>query len=346
MPAIRFKKKIIIARIRHPWHNFHETEESIEIRRDPLLAYHSRISKTKGLDKVPADEPLKEYVSQAKSCFFCKGKVEEQTPKLPERIDSVGRISHGEALLFPNLSGFATYSAVCIFSKDHFIAIAQFTPTHFYHAILACQEYFQKCGRFHRSPLYPSINGNYLLPAGSSILHPHLQPFLDTYPTNFHRQILRASQNYFRKNKRSFWKDFIRTERNKERFLFETPHVFVYTPFSPLGFYEINAIIGEGENIAELNQEIIREIAEVIYTILQFYHRVQHNSFNLTLFSPPLHFKNSVAMPCLLKMCTRPVFTSFYRNDVTFFEKFHQECMIDKTPEEVAAEFKNLKSGN
>lgn len=344
MPAIRFQKKIVIARIRNPLQNFNETEESIEIRTDPLLAYNTRISKTKGLDKVPTDEPLKEFVSQAKSCFFCKGRVEEQTPKLPVHIDPVGRISHGEALLFPNLSGFATYSAVCIFSKEHFTAIDQFTPSHIHHAFLACQEYFQKCGQFHQSLLYPSINGNYLLPAGSSILHPHLQPFLDFYPTNVHRDLLQASKKYLRKNKRSFWTNFIRTERNKERFLFETPHIFVYTPFAPLGFYEINAIIGKGENITELKQEIIEEIAEVIYTILQFYHRVQHNSFNLTLFSPPLHQKNSAAMPCLLKMCTRPVFAPFYRNDVTFFEKFHQECMIDKAPEEVAAEFKTLKS--
>ena len=342
MDTLRFRKKIITARIRNPLQNFKETKEQIEIRFDPLLGYSSRISRSKGLDKIPEGEPLSDFVSQSKSCFFCKGRVEEQTPQLPEDIFPEGRIAVGDAFLFPNLSGFATFSAVCIFSKDHFTAINQFTTDKIFNALKACQLYFQKCASSYGSRLFPSINGNYLLPAGSSILHPHLQPFLDPHPTNLHRQLWRASKKYFQKNNKSFWVELKKVEKSGDRFLFEASSGYAYTTFAPLGFYEINAIIGNGENILECNDEIIKDLAHITYKILQFYHQVRHNSFNLVLFSPPALNGSTPEMPCLLKICARPVFTPFYRNDVTFFEKFHQESMIDKTPEEVAAEYRAL----
>ena len=340
MDSIRFKKKIITARIRNPLQNFSETKEQIEIRIDPLSGYSSRISKSKGLDKIPEDDPLPDFASQSKSCFFCKGRVEEQTPKMPDDIDPGGRIAVGEAFLFPNLSGFGMFSAVCIFSNEHFIAIDQFNPTQIFNALKACQIYFQRCSRSYRSRLFPSINGNYLLPGGSSILHPHLQPFLDPFPTNFQRQLWRASKKYYWRHQKSYWTELKKVERNSERFLFETQAGFAYTPFAPLGFYEVNAIVGNGENLLDFSDEMLRELSEIIWRIFQFYHSRRHNSFNLVLFSPPIMEGETKELPCLLKICTRPVFTAFYRNDVTFFEKFHQETMIDKAPEEVAAEFR------
>lgn len=340
MDSIRFKKKIITARIRNPLQNFTETKEQIEIRVDPLLGYSSRISKSKGLDKIPEGAPLNDFVTQSKSCFFCKGRVEEQTPKLPEDIYPEGRITVGEAFLFPNLSGFGTFSAVCIFSKEHFIAIDQFTSIQIFNALKACQIYFQKCSLSCGSRLFPSINGNYLLPAGSSILHPHLQPFLDPYPTNLLKQLWRASKKYYQKNGKSFWAELKKAEKNSDRFLFETPFGFAYTPFAPLGFYEVNAVLGNGENILDLTDEMIQDLSAMIHRIFQFYHNRQHNSFNLVLFSPPVPNGIKEELPCILKICSRPVFTPLYRNDVTFFEKFHQENMIDKTPEEVAAEYR------
>ena len=332
-----FKKEIVTAKIRNPLKNFELSEEEIEIRWDPLLNYTCRIAKEKGLDKTPDEQPLNEYIRNAESCFFCEGRVESQTPMMPEEIDSAGRIVVGEALLFPNLSGFGRYSGVCIFSKEHFISIDGFTQTQIMNALKACQIYFQKCAAGDKQTLYPSINGNYLLPAGSSILHPHLQPFLDPFPTNFHRQLLEDSDRFLKDNGNDYWTLLKETERDGPRFLFESEFSFVFTPFAPQGFNEINAIIGNGQTYMEFGEDILVDISQIIEKILGFYHRIQHNSFNLTIFSGPVSSERSI--PCLLKMCTRPVFQDFYRNDETFFEKFHQEAMIDKTPEDVAAEF-------
>jgi galactose-1-phosphate uridylyltransferase len=260
---------------------------------------------------------------------------------LPEAVYPEGRISVGEALLFPNLSGFGAYSGVCIFSKKHFLALGDFTEELIYNALKASQIYFQKCAAQNQQELYPSINGNYLLPAGSSILHPHLQPFLDPFPTNVHRLLIENSNRFFQENTVSFWNRFKEIEKRKEeRFLTETGSCFVYVPFAPVGFNEVNAIIGEGQTYLDLPDDLLKETAVIIKMIMKFYEGIHHNSFNLTLFSPVESEKNTGQFPCLLKMCSRPAFQNFYRNDVTFFEKFHLEAMLDKSPERVAEEFR------
>ena len=343
MPKIKFQRKTVFARIRNPLQKFQVTEEKIEVRFDPLLGTTMRISKPKGLDKTPEDNPLQKFVEQSKPCFFCAGKVENQTPMLPENIHSPGRIQVGEALLFPNLSGFGRYSGVCIFSKEHFIALNSFTEQQISDALKACQIFFQKCAESDNNILYPTVNGNYLLPAGSSILHPHLQPFLDPFPTNYHRTILNAGKNYLQQNQSNYWEDLKNTERNGSRFLFETKSSCWLTPFAPSGFNEINGIIGQEQSFLDLDEEVLRETAWGLKKIFEYYHRINHNSFNLTIFSTPgKQNHQKFNMPCLLRITSRPVFKPYYRNDTTFFEKLHAESMIDRPPEEVAEQFRQL----
>ena len=340
MKPIEFKKEIITAKIRNPLKNFELSEEKIEIRWDPLTGRTMRISQPKGLDKIPEDSPLEKFVKEAKPCFFCAGKVETTTPMIPEHIHKEGRIEVGEAFLFPNLSGFGVYSAVCIFSKEHFIAINEFTVTQILNVLKASQIYLTIIGKTDRQVLYPSLNGNYLLPAGSSILHPHVQPFLDPVPTNYHRDLLINSENFHQKYQINFWEKFKGMEKNSERFLFELDDCFFYTPFAPMGFNEICAIIGDGKGFPDLSEKTLKNLAEGIRNVFQFYHKIQHNSFNIALFSRPMNSPDQIEFPCMLRICTRPAFTNYYRNDVTFFEKYHLETMIDKSPEEVAVSYR------
>jgi len=340
MEPIEFKKEIIKAKIRNPLKHFELTEEKIEIRWDPLTGRTMRISKPKGLDKVPEGDPLNQFVEESKSCFFCSGKVENSTPMIPEEIYEKGRIEVGQAFLFPNLSGFGAYSAVCIFSKEHFIAIKEFTITQILNMLKTCQIYMTLIRKTDRRVLYPSLNGNYLLPAGSSILHPHVQPFLDPVPTNYHQDLLINSENFGQKYQTNFWEKFKGMEKNNERFLFELDDCFFYTPFAPMGFNEVCAIIGEGKGFPDLSEKTLNNLAEGIRNVFRFYHKIQHNSFNIALFSPPMNSADQTEFPCFLRICTRPAFADDYRNDVTFFEKYHLETMIDKSPEEVALSFR------
>jgi UDPglucose--hexose-1-phosphate uridylyltransferase len=340
MKSIEFKKEFITARIRNPLKNFELSEEKIEVRHDPLTGRTMRISKPKGLDKFPDDDPLSQFAREAKPCFFCAGKVETTTPMMPQDIHEAGRIQVGEAFLFPNLSGFGEYSAVCIFSKKHFIAINEFTDIQILDALKACQRYFTVISDSDQQKLYPSLNGNYLLPAGSSILHPHLQPFLDSIPTNYHQDLLVGTKNFYNQHNENFWEILKNTEKEGERFLFESNDCYFFTPFAPMGFNEICAIIGKGESFPDISDAVLQNLAQGIRNIFQFYHNIRHDSFNIVLFSSPINTRNKTGFHCFLRICTRPAFANFYRNDVTFFEKYHLETMIDKSPEQVAEEFR------
>ncbi|MBN2365360.1 MAG: hypothetical protein EH225_05245 [Calditrichaeota bacterium] len=341
MKKIVFRKELVSARIRNPLKNFDTTEENIEIRWDPLLNYSSRITRPKGLDKVPEGKPLLEYAASQSSCFFCRDRVEKSTPKLPEDIEPAGRLKAGEAILFPNLSGFGAYSAVCIFSGEHFIPPEKFTIDLIRDAFTACRDYFRKCTAADNRILYPSVNWNYFLPSGSSILHPHLQPFLDPFPTNFHGNLLSASKSYFENNAQTYWKSLMETEKDGDRYLFETVNCFLYSPFAPLGFNEINGIFKTDTGFTDFTCDLLNDLASCLHRIMQFYHKIEHNSFNFTLFSPPVPPADKSGFQCQFRICTRPVFAAYYRNDVTFFEKFHLENMLDQPPEETVKLFRS-----
>ena len=343
MPFIHFEKRKITSTIRNPLKEFQLTEEEIEVRTDPLLGYNTRILDSKGLDVVPEHDPLPDFVQRSESCFFCEGRVETQTPMMPEAIHAGGRFAVGEALLFPNLAGYGKYSGVCIFSKEHFISLENFREQQVFDALKACQMYFRICAKADDEKLYPTVNWNYLLPAGSSLLHPHLQPILDPASTNFHRDLLDGTDLYSEMTGSNFWVDLMNVERDGPRYLFETENAYWFTPFAPIGFNEINGIVGKGEPYTDSSDEALRDLASGIIRLLQFYHSERHNSFNLTLFSSPVFSQRmGEKIPCVIKAATRPVFTSHYRNDVTFFERFHQESVIDRSPEDVAGAFKKF----
>lgn len=343
MAQIFYEKKSVISRIRNPLKNFEETEDVIEIRTDPLLGLTTRVLTPKNLDPTQENEQLQAFVEQPATCFFCEGRLDRQTPMFPENVYEAGRIRVGEAVLFPNLSGYGHFSGVCILSKKHFTGLESMNSAMLYNALKACQIFFRTCGQHVDAPPFPSLNWNYLLPAGSSLLHPHMQPILDPVPTNLHRLLLEKSRAYKKEKGSSFWTDLKDTERAGPRVLFETSDVFWFAPFAPLGFNECDAIIGNGESIDNLSPACLHSLADGIITVLHFFHSEKRNSFNLTLFSPPMKEPSpEPCMPCLLKIVSRPVFSPYYRNDATFFERLHLESVIDRSPEDVAATFREM----
>jgi galactose-1-phosphate uridylyltransferase len=343
MKSIRFEKRTVTNRIQNPLEDFKVTEEIIEVRTDPLLGYTTRILGEKGLDRVPEKDPLLDFVHQSAPCFFCEERLESQTPIFTEDVYPEGRIRVGEAVLFPNLAGYGRYSGVCILSTKHFTTLKDMNPDLIGNALKACRLFFQICSESDNDVLYPTVNWNYLLPAGSSLLHPHLQPILDPVPSNIHRLMLSATIQYYKKHSTEFWPNWIESEKNGPRFLHESDHIRWLVPFAPVGFNEINAIIGEGESFDQLTDDLLEELSLNLCKALHFYDHILHNSFNMTLFSSPIHRVTSeTSMPVMLKIATRPVFQSMYRNDVTYFERFHQESVIDQPPEKLASEFKSF----
>ena len=103
----------------------------------------------------------------------------------------------GEACLFPNLLPLDRYTGVCVMSERHFIAIHEFTPEIMKDAFTAALSFIKQVARKDPGVRFFNINWNYMSPAGSSIIHPHLQVNSGEIPTRQARLLMESSHNYF-----------------------------------------------------------------------------------------------------------------------------------------------------
>jgi len=286
-------------------------EKEIEIRKDIIWERRCRIIGRVGLELV-TKENFDEIIQRP--CIFC---TPEKLAKFDDEFEKE-MLENSHAFLFPNINPYAKYSSVCAFKK-HYIKIGEFDSELIEKNLELCIEYINKITKINNEVKYASINWNYMMPAGASILHPHTQVIVDGHPTTYIEKIV---------EKRELFKEYIKKEINSERFIEEIEGIKLFTPFAPFGF---NEIVG----VADSSLSSIGSISLALEKILSFYDSIGRNSFNVCIFISltndfPLHFR------CI----TRQNMAKYYRNDAMFFERLHFETILEKKPEEVAKEMK------
>ncbi len=102
------------------------------------------------------------------------------------------------------------------------------------------------------------------------------------------------------------------------------------TPFAPIGFNEVRAVLCERENILDLSSADVQKLASGISRVLAWYDSIGYNSFNLALYSG--EFGKEGANRVNLTMVTRTAMTPFYRSDSMYLERLHWEAALDRTP--------------
>ncbi len=182
---IDFEKHVAQAILHSPLKNFELDSQTIETRIDPLTGFTTKVrTGRKAWQRIyTTDEKmLAEIAEQTREgCFFCPEKVDKVTPRYPEELIPKGRITVGEACLFPNLFAQKEYSAITVISHQHFVRLDQFTTELLANAFKACSIYFNRLNQS-KPNKYAEIGFNYLFPAGSSIPHPHLQVLASDWP--------------------------------------------------------------------------------------------------------------------------------------------------------------------
>lgn len=142
----------------------------IEIRHDPLTGKTSRI-----IEKpFPiAKDPDMSDVEKDGFCPLCPENIYDVGAREPRVLDKkLGE--KGEAVLMANITPYAEYSLVCRLSQEHYLGLDEFQVHHFSDAFDLLVDYLEKV-KEKGEIKYPSIIMNYLKPAGSSIVHPHMQ---------------------------------------------------------------------------------------------------------------------------------------------------------------------------
>ncbi len=351
---LKFEKQMTTARFRNPNINFKIDEQVIEQRIDPLLGRLSLIphelkKKASFYYGTPDNKALNEKVESSQAnCFFCSERIEQVTPKFLEEINNEGRFKVGKATCFPNIFPFFEHCAVVTVSDQHYIALNKITPEIYGDAIQAAINYIRKVREYDINARYPVIGANFLMPAGSTIIHPHIQVLIgneELYQTKLMRE---ASYSFKERTGKVYWEELIIKEREfGERYIAQTGNLHWYTPFAPVGNNEVRAVVLNKSNFLDLSEQDVADLGKGISNTLHYYHKKKISSFNFIIQSAPLgESKYSDSMCVRWSIISRPPFRAFYINlDAWFLQQLAYGSLIIEFPEIIAQDIKAFFEG-
>jgi galactose-1-phosphate uridylyltransferase len=309
-------------------------ESVVEIRYDPLTLQTSRIvRKTFPIQQGTFEEEIE---SSRGWCPFCDERIEDVAVRDPEIMK--GELwKRGEAVLFSNLVPYSRYSLVVRVTEAHYLNPSEFRPEHFVDAFTLLQEYIKNLpdGKF-----YITIGMNFLKPAGSSIMHPHIQAVFSETSTDYFARMDWSALEFKEDNGKDFWRALVDEEKEGERYIGRTEKTEWLAAFAPKGFFHFTGVPEERE-FAGMSEEQLRGIAEGITKILKYYERKGMNSFNFSLFCADRlgeHFRTN------FHIVARTPFGKYYWCDVFFPKMLHDESVVFFVPEDYARELKEFWS--
>ncbi|WP_153505486.1 hypothetical protein [Cumulibacter manganitolerans] len=330
MAAIEFVEHKITARVPELTNPTNVIDVPLSVRVDPLTGRTSRV--ITGTKLAPTERPdLSELTADPPFCPFCADKIEMTTGTFDSSITDEGRIRRGSAVIVPNVMAYSEYSSVGLYDTDkHFLDLPELTPQKVGDLLSAFVAYTK--GVHGLRPMWSSVNANYLPPSGSSLVHPHGQSAHDDIGTTTQRELVERSRAW---DGDSYWTSLVAQEEGGERWVGRKGRVSFFTPFAPSGFHEVWAVVDGCADITDLSDQDCADLGAGMSAVLGTYYALNLTSFNwaLTGGGPNPSDRYSV----LLRMVSRSNIDSFYRSDVTYFEKLHNEAMVDVGPEDVAA---------
>lgn len=332
--AIEFIEHRITARVPELTNPTNTLDVPLSIRVDPLTGHTSRI--VSGTKLSPSERPdLTELTADPPFCPFCADKIERATGTFPPEVAPEGRIRRGNAVVVPNVLAYAEFSSVGLYdTTQHFLDLPDLTPARVGDLLGALVDY---TGALHRiRPMWSSINANYLPPSGSSLIHPHAQSAHDDIGTTLQRLLVDRSASWKGSPSAgsSFWDELVAQEQDGPRWVGQLGRVGFLTPFAPIGFHEVWAVVDGCRGVEHLTDADCADLGLGMSLVFGAYHDLSLTSFNWALYGGGP--APSDRWSTLLRVVSRSNAEPMYRSDVTYFEKLHSEAMIDLSPEDLA----------
>lgn len=260
----------------------------LEYRWDPLTARLSVLcphlrEKWTEIYSVRDEAWLAKLIAAStENCPFCRPLIDQVAAKFsPEQLDEE-TIMLDDVRVFPNLYPRTDFEAVITSPEVHHLAINECEPallSTFFRAALDC---IKKAHRKNEQLLYPVIGGNYLPPAGASLVHYHMQLSMQRHPFEAVRGLIEASEQYEKNEATNFWLDLMAV--NQDREILRTGNVYWYVPFAPTGFCEVRAVVTK-PSFMTFSAEDVTSLAKGLATVLKYYGDHGFAAFNFILYS-------------------------------------------------------------
>ncbi len=343
--TIRLHKVEKYTKFLDPRLEFNPSKQNLEYRRDPLTGSWCRINvlraqRIKQAEIGVRDELTTLMIKKSRDgCYFCKDMIDKSTPRFPDELVETGRIRRGQAVVFPNLHPFGEHHAICVMSEAHYLDLYEFTPQILKDSFRASIEFFEKVRIKDRKARYPSINFNYMPPAGASLIHPHFQILMDSRPTVGVKRLMRESLRHYKKHGKCYWMELLKEERRMgERFIGDVGSFSWISSWSPRGNDEVLGISKIPNScILDLKLKDLRDLSNGLSQLFKGMSSGRGvESLNLTVYSGPTDEDMSDHFRVLVKMISRTTPKTFYTSDEGFMEILHEEPIIQTMPEGVA----------
>ncbi|MCX5879598.1 MAG: hypothetical protein NTY44_10870 [Deltaproteobacteria bacterium] len=337
--SVEFKKIRSQVRLMNPFKGHSLDEIPFEIRFDPLTGETGRVF---DLPFKAGKPDVADIVDRSGKIFcpFCPASLEKSTPEFPKDLIPEGRIKVGDATLIPNLAPFEKHAGVAIFSKEHFLPMENLTPETMRDAFSASLLYLKRVAQSDPLVRFFSINWNYMPPAGSSIVHAHLQPNAGDVPTNALREQIEGCRRYWQENQRSFWNDFIQAEKQRdERSLGAIGSTFWAMSFVPVSFLpDVQCVFPEHLTLLELSNDELECFLEGLSRTLKYFLEENIYSFNVSIFSTKEEESHRVNARICPRLLPRPIGNS----DIAYPQMMHKESFTVRPPEVVCQKMKGF----
>jgi UDPglucose--hexose-1-phosphate uridylyltransferase len=271
----------------NPQEDMAERRIPSEIRVDPLTGRTARICHFMKLQwEKPDFEAL--VAGTGSWCPFCADKVLKVTPCFPQDLIPEGRLQKDDRVIFPNIAPYDSLGAVATFGARHYIPMTSFEPTLLASTFGFALDFFRRVEAVgHPESVYHIINWNYMPPAGSTLIHPHLQVFSTSSAPNLLRQELEAARHYLDRHGSNFWDDLVAAEQKSgERYLGKIGRTHWLTAFAPMGVVgDVLAVVENTRSTLELKDQDLLDLAAGLVKVMAAYDTMGVYSFNLNFFT-------------------------------------------------------------
>jgi galactose-1-phosphate uridylyltransferase len=278
------KKETVIL---DPQENMAERRIPSEIRMDPLTGRTARICHFMKLQwQKPDFEAL--VAGTEDWCPFCPGKVLEVTPCFPADLIPEGRLQKEDMVIFPNIAPYDGIGAVATLGARHHIPMLEFTPERIASAFGFAQDFFRQIERTgHPESVYHILNWNYMPPAGSTLIHPHMQIFSTSSAPNVMRNELEASKRYVETRGTHFWEDLATAEKESgDRYLGKIGRTHWMTVYAPMGVAgDVTAVVEDTCCTLDLTPSDLNDLADGLVRVMAEYDKMGIYSFNMNFFT-------------------------------------------------------------
>jgi len=322
---IEFHEKVEISRFYDPSED-KEKQEEIVIRHDPLTGKSCRI-----LDKslpISKEADIEDEIVSG-FCPFCPDNIYDIGAR-DSRVLNNKILENGEAVLLSNISPYAERSLVIRLTEKHYIPIDDFQKKHFTDALELILKYLERSS----NQGYANIMMNYLKPAGSSIVHPHIQLLVSDTAMDHQKRVVKAAKEYHEENGSDYWSDLLEKERGSDRYLEKYGTWEWKTPYAPRGLEHIQGI--SLKDFRSMGKNALQDLSSGIVDTLRYYDDLDFNSFNLALSVSPKEKTEGSAT--IIDIVARSSFDKYYWCDVFALTKLQDEPYSNKFPEDIAKE--------